>query len=358
MILENINKIPVRTWQWLHANDITVQSDVTIMPFQKKSIVCDAGIAMQPIEQAPEIDVLAGHIDQSVCALLKAQQNSGYFIHLEKNQILDESIVINYQLDKNNASVLDDTLIVAESGSKATIVVQYSSLDDEPALHVGTMRIVAKEGAQLRIIQTQMLNKKSTHIDYIVAEAADESELSVFCIELGSNQCVGNVKIDLQGKQSKATIHSLYMGAEKQQLDFNYGVVLRGEGSQSQIQGSGVLMDECRKNFRGTLDFLRGATQAVGKESEFVVLLSEKVQNLSVPILLSGESDVQGEHAASAGKIDPEKMFYLQSRGLSELQAKKLIIEAEFSPTLEQIPDETLRATILQQVQRSLENVK
>lgn len=358
MILENINKVPVRTWRWLHANDITVQSDVVIAPLQKEAICHDAGIVMQPIAQAPQIKVVEGHIDPSVGQLMDAEKNSGYYIHLAQDQIVDESIVICYQLDQANASVLDDILIVAESGSKATIVIQYSSLDDEPTLHIGTMRIVAKEGAQLRIIKTQMLNKKSTHVDYVVAEVADESELSIFCVELGAQQCVGNVKVDLQGKRSKATIHSLYMGAEKQQLDFNYGVTHHGEDSQSQIQGSGVLMDECRKNFRGTLDFVRGSARAVGKESEFVVLLNEKVQNLSVPILLSGESDVQGEHAASAGKIDPEKMFYLQSRGLSELQAKKLIIEAEFSPTLEQIPDETLRATILQQVQRSLENVK
>ena len=80
------------------------------------------------------------------------------------------------------------------------------------------------------------------------------------------------------------------------------------------------------------------------------------IRDSSIPALLCDEDDVEGEHAASAGQIDENRLFYLMSRGLDEREAKKLIIEASFRPVIEKIPLENLRKLISNEVDRRLIN--
>ena len=77
-----------------------------------------------------------------------------------------------------------------------------------------------------------------------------------------------------------------------------------------------------------------------------MTVLSGKVRNSSIPIMLSGEDDVDGHHAVSIGKIDEEKMFYLMSRGLDLKESRRLIVEAAFNPVLDKIASEELRDEI------------
>ncbi|MNV83713.1 FeS cluster assembly protein SufD [compost metagenome] len=126
--------------------------------------------------------------------------------------------------------------------------------------------------------------------------------------------------------------------------------------TKSDIETRGVLKDTSKKIFRGTLDFKKGATRSNGAEGEHVILLSPSVKSDSIPLLLCGEDDVTGAHAASVGKIDENKLFYLMSRGFNEKEAKKLIIEGSFSDIIDEIPLIELREEILDNIQRRLED--
>ena len=79
-----------------------------------------------------------------------------------------------------------------------------------------------------------------------------------------------------------------------------------------------------------------------GYEKEEVVVLSSKVRNRSVPLMLSAEDAVEGHHAVSIGKIDENKLFYLMSRGLDMQEARRLVVEAAFNPVLDRIEDKDL----------------
>ena len=61
-----------------------------------------------------------------------------------------------------------------------------------------------------------------------------------------------------------------------------------------------------------------------------------------MPVLLCGEEDVQGSHGVSTGKLDKEKIFYLMSRGLSESDAKRVLIKSNFNKVLSNINDEDI----------------
>ena len=65
---------------------------------------------------------------------------------------------------------------------------------------------------------------------------------------------------------------------------------------------------------------------------------------------------MEGQHAASVGRLDEDKLYYLRSRGLTEAQARRLMVDARFAPSIEKIPVEFLRDEVRQDVARRLDH--
>ena len=69
-----------------------------------------------------------------------------------------------------------------------------------------------------------------------------------------------------------------------------------------------------------------------------MLLFSPTARSRTAPLILCGEEEVEGQHAASIGRLDEEKLYYLRSRGLSEAQARRLMVDARFAPAMDKIP--------------------
>ena len=96
--------------------------------------------------------------------------------------------------------------------------------------------------------------------------------------------------------------------------------------------------------------------KALGHESEDVLMFSPTARNRTAPLILCGEEEVEGQHAASVGRLDEGKLYYLRSRGLSESQARRLMVDARFAPAIEKIPLEELRTEVRETVARRLDD--
>ena len=180
------------------------------------------------------------------------------------------------------------------------------------------------------------------------------ARVEVTAVDINRADSAVELVIDLNGDDSSAEVESVYFAADGRKLDLNYVIRQCGRRTDAVMNVRGALAERAEKNFRGTLDFQRGSKGSVGRESEEVVLLSNDVRNRSVPLMLSHEDDVDGHHAVSIGRIDEEKLYYLESRGLDRAQAERLIVEAAFAPVLERIDDEKLRAELNEKLQRLL----
>ena len=84
------------------------------------------------------------------------------------------------------------------------------------------------------------------------------------------------------------------------------------------------------------------------------MLLSKTAKSKALPMLLCSEEEVQGNHSNSAGKIDKEKLYYLMTRGISEAEAKKLIVKAQFSSILNKIKEENIKNEVIENIDRRL----
>ena len=137
-------------------------------------------------------------------------------------------------------------------------------------------------------------------------------------------------------------------------LDFNDVSVHTGKDTLCEMHTAGVLTGSADKILRGTVDFQRGAKRGVGHESEDVLLFSPSARNRTAPLILCGEEEVEGQHAASVGRLDENKLYYLRSRGLSEAQARRLMVDARFAPAIDKIPLDSLQDEVRENVARRL----
>lgn len=282
--------------------------------------------------------------------------NSGITLHLPKDTKINSPIKIEFNMDNDNPIVIDHNIIVAESGSEVTIVIDYSSDSDVHGFHNGLTKVFAMENSVVNIIKLQRMNNKSQSFDSNVAYVERQAQVNLVSIELGSSISGSNFTTFLEGEASQGNLSSVYLGDGTRKMDLGYTMVHKGPRSLSNIETKGVLMDESRKVFRGNLDFKKGARRSKGVEGEYVILLDPTVKSDSIPGLFCEEDDVQGEHAASAGQIHKDKLFYLMSRGLSEREAKKLIVEASFRPVIDKIPLISLREEISAEIERRIVN--
>lgn len=296
----------------------------------------------------------ANSLGKEFISLVNEFYNSGISLYLQRNIKLNQAILIDFNMDKENPTVIDKNIIVAEENTKATIVFNYSSDEGLEAFHNGFTEIHAKENSSITIIKVQRMNNLSQNFDSNIAHLESNAQVNWITVELGSQVSGTNYTTFLDGIASEAKLSSIYLGDANRKMDLSYSMIHKAARSISNIESRGALMNNSTKVFRGNLDFKRGARLSKGTEEEYVLLLDPSVKSHSIPALFCEEDDVEGEHAASAGQISENQLFYLMSRGLTEREAKKLIIEGSFRPIIDKIPLAEIKEIINSEIERRL----
>lgn len=365
-IKEEMNSLPVKAYKWLKLNHLKLGEDIgkSIKPYNKKSLkeVNDKNILIGNINNVISLNQYMDKLNEQeseygvskeLVELAENFHNTGVFAHVPRNVTIEEPIRIEYVLDDDNDVVIDNNVIIASENSKITVVIDYSTAEDIDAFHNGAMKIYAKEGSNVDIIKIQRMNDKSYHFDSNLAIIEYGANVNYVQVEFGSKKSVTNYISNLKD-ESKSSIDSIYLGDKDRRIDLNYYMNHVGRKSISNIQTRGALKDRAKKAFKGTIDFKLGSSKSEGSEEEYVILFDKDVKSQAVPLLLCTEDDVKGQHAASAGKVDEEKLFYMMSRGFDKEEAMKIIVEASFNPIIDKVPLDELKTIVREEIHHRL----
>lgn len=258
---------------------------------------------------------------------------------------------INAQDDAVAVAAID---VVARANSSVRVVVQTDSPVQGSGVAGSIVRIVAQAGAHVRLSQLQTLDGTWKHLDDVGIFAADDARVDVDQTVLGDAESYLGFAADLSGFRSACDVDTHYLGHGAGKLDFNYVLRQRGRKTRGTLVANGVLTDESSKLLRGTIDLVHGAKGSVGREQETVTLANEQVRNKTIPVILCDEDDVQGDHGATIGHVNPEQLEYLQSRGLSVAQIESLFASAAFDSAIDRAFDAHARTAVNRLAQRVL----
>lgn len=342
--IQNINPLPMPTWRWLGVNGAGFEGELPdILPFEGlRMSELPKGIAPFGVGNAPA--ALATGLGQEAEAFILNHRNTSLALRAQGKA--KDALVCRYVFTQNSPAAVDDNLIVAEAGSSAVVVQMYYSQDEAAHLHAGRTCIYAAEGSHITLVQVQMLNKNSTALCGVGAHIEKDARVDLVQIELGALQSFAASSAVLDGKRAHMENKTSYLVGGNARLDMNYVTRHIAPQTTCEMQAAGALAGKGDKIYRGTIDFVRGAARSVGHQQENILLFSPGCRNRSAPLILCGEENVEGQHAATIGRVDAGKQFYLQTRGLSAEQIKKLMVDAQFAPSLAALPTEALQEEV------------
>ena len=350
----NLNETPVRTCEHFKINNIKLEN--VLFPNEVEEF---RNINISKVHSNVNIDSKTKKVKLayglSEILLEQINNNSNANINIEINSKTNNESKIEFKLDKSNLALIDNIQITANEKTKSTFIIKYEAEKNIEGYHNGLIKVNAKKEAEINVIVVNLLNEISNNFLAIENLIEDNAKVNFTIIDFGGKNTISNYYSNLIGEKSESNLKTIYIGKENQILDLNYIDELRGAKSNANIEIQGVLKDNAKKNFKGTIDFKKGCKKAIGSENENCMLLSDTAKSLALPMLLCSEEDVEGAHSTSAGKIGEKELFYIMSRGFEVKEAMKLMVRANFNEILESIKNEELKKQILQEIDRRLD---
>lgn len=269
---------------------------------------------------------------------------------VEENVKVSEPVVIEYKM-KDGEGCISSQVIHAKKDSEISVILVYESEKEFGGFHGISTRLLAEEGAKINIYKIQMLGDKFIHFDDIGGACFKGGSIGVTTLELGAEKTWTGCLVNLVEKDTELISNMGYLVRYNNFLDVNYIADQRGKNTNSVMHAKGVLMDSATKVFRGTIDFKNGSSGSAGDEQEDTLMLSPDVINRSMPVILCQEEDVDGRHGATIGQLGEDLLFYMQTRGIDEENAKRMMIRARLDSVARTIPDKELEQRVIFYIQ-------
>lgn len=291
------------------------------------------------VKDAPSTDIVRNAIKKAGIPLK--------VITTKKGVKVEEPVKITYKAGEENS--LNSHIIYVSEGSELTLIEVFESDNKDNLLGLQT-RVYVCENASIKLVRVNLLSDSTDHFDDLGFHLENDAKAELVQLELGGKRSYVGVRTELVGRKSEYRSATGYLCKGDSLLDMNFVTNEWGKKVSSNMDASGVLLDNSTKVYRGTIDFKEGAKGASGFEKEDTLLFSPSIINKSVPLILCHEEDVEGDHGATIGRIDEKLLFYIKSRGIDEKAAKQLMTEAYINAVTEQIGDDETEGKVIKYV--------
>jgi Fe-S cluster assembly protein SufD len=200
------------------------------------------------------------------------------------------------------------------------------------------------EGSNLRFIELQSWGDRVWNFSHERAILKRDAKLDWIFGALGSQLTKNFSEINLEGEGGEARMSGFYFTDDEQHLDHDTQQNHKAANTTSDLLFKGALEEKSRSVWQGMIYVAPGAQQTDGFQANRNLVLSKEARADSIPGLEIMADDVRCTHASTIGKIDDEELFYLLSRGISEKDARQIIVEGFFDPIMQRIPFDGVRA--------------
>jgi Fe-S cluster assembly protein SufD len=308
-----------------------------------------AGVTVSTIagQIARDPSVLEAHLGRylniqrdSFSALNTAFFEDGAFVHIRRGTVLHNPICLLFISTANDKPQMSHprNLIVAENETQATVVEDYVSLGGEtPAFCNTATELFAGDNAVVSHYMIEREHQQAFNISTLRLQQGRSANVSSHSLLLGGGLVRNNVHPVLAGEGSECLINGLFIGNGQQHLD-NYMLVEHASPHCASRQFyNGILDDKAHGVFHGRIIVHKDAQKTDAKQTNRNLLLSDDARIDTKPQLEIYADDVKCTHGATIGQIEENALFYLRSRGIDEISARKLLLLAFAGECLERM---------------------
>jgi len=279
--------------------------------------------------------------DNKLAALNSAVWSGGSFVYVPPGVEVEMPLQAYFRINTENMGQFERTLIIADEGSYVHYVEgctapTYSS----DSLHSAVVELIAKPGARIRYTTVQ--NWSQNVFNLVTKRAVAHADATVEWVDcnLGSKLTMKYPSVYLLGERAHGEILSIAFAGAGQHQDAGGKIIHVAPNTTSNIFSKSISKDGGRGSYRGLLEVARGAHGSRSKVVCDALLLDEASRSDTYPTIRIGEDDVDVGHEATVSKIGEEQIFYLQSHGIPEEEASKLIVNGFIEPITKELPME------------------
>lgn len=243
-------------------------------------------------------------------------------IRIAKETSIAEPIELSFAADEGNA-IFPHILVIAEAGSKATIVESYDST--AKSFTNTAIQIVVEDNASLTHYRVQRDSPEAFHYGVTEVSLGSGSSYDSTNINLGGRLSRHDIDVKFTAEGGEAWVDGLYMLGGGQHHDTHSIIDHTVPNCNSHQNYKGVLNDNSRGVFNGKVFVRENAHGTDAQQSNKNLLLSNDARVDTKPQLEIFNDDVKCAHGATVGQLEEEELFYLLTRGLPEVLAKNLL---------------------------------
>jgi Fe-S cluster assembly protein SufD len=334
-------------------------------------IVLVNGYYSSELSSPPPIGVTVQHLTEEGLQPYLAQQSGfnevftavntvcfgdGIVLRIQKNQVIEAPIHLLHLSCLETTSTVSSprTLVLSETGSAATIIEEYGSLNEGTYWTNAVTEVYLEPNAQLQHIRTQREAVNAFHIGKTAVSQDRDSHYSLMTINLGARISRHNPEITITGVQTETILNGLTLALETQLADTHSLIHFTQPHCTAQQLNKCIVGDRARGVFNGKIYVPKAAQQTNAAQLSRNLLLSPKARVDTKPQLEIIADDVKCAHGATVSQLDDEEIFYLQSRGLDRESASDLLVKGFAAEVLENIPVPELRSQLLKAVLESI----
>jgi Fe-S cluster assembly protein SufD len=273
------------------------------------------------------------------CALNTAFAEDGAFVHVGRGVSLDTPIHLLFVSTAAAAPrmIHPRNLLIFEQESQATVIEDYISLGGGTVLCNSATELIAGENSTVTHYMLERESLDAFNISTLRIQQERSANVASHSILLGGGLVRNNVHPVLAGEGGECLINGLFVGDGRQHLDNFMHVEHASPHCSSRQFYNGILDGHAHGVFHGRIVVHKDAQKTDAKQTNRNLLLSDDAQIDTKPQLEIYADDVKCTHGATIGQIEENALFYLRSRGIDEVSARKLLLQAFAGQCLERM---------------------
>lgn len=244
--------------------------------------------------------------------------------------------------------------IDAEEGSSGSVVLCSHTLRDERYSTTEFVDIDVKEGAVLNMLVLQNENSQAYRATYMNITLRKNATLNLSIITLHGGNIRNNIDATMTGTKGECNLHGLYLADGEQRIDTRINLFHAVPECVSSQLFKGILGGDSRSSFGGEIVVAPHSQKTEAYQANNNLLVSDGARASSEPHLKIYADDVKCSHGSTVGTAGEEEMFYMRSRGISEVEARLLQQQAFAGAVLEKISNRELRERLSDLVEKRL----
>ena len=276
-------------------------------------------------------------------------------VWVAKNTVVETPIHLLFLSVANESATINQPrcLVVAQSGSQVSLVEDYLNRKDakeEVYFTNAVTEIFLEQNAQVSHTRIQRESEAAFHIGKSAIAQARDSRYTCNAISLGAKLSRHNLEVLQTGEQTETTLNGLTVIAGEQLADtHSLMAYTKPYGTSNQLHKC-IVADKAHAVFNGRVFVPQAAQLTNAGQLNRNLLLSPKARVDTKPQLEITADNVKCSHGATVGQLEADEIFYLQSRGLNQADARNLLIDAFAAEILNQVPIASLSQQLSQSV--------